>query len=164
MLIVLGGLSGTGKTTLAKALAARLPAVLVRIDSIEQAAVDSGAVDHPVGEIGYRIGYAVAADNLLGGATVIANSVNPIEVTRRAWCDVARRADRAVLEVEIVCTDAAEHRRRVEARASDISGLPLPSWNDVMSRQYEPWNPDVTVDTAVRSITDCLAEILARLR
>ena len=37
MLIVLGGLPGAGKTTGARALAERLKAVHVRVDTIEQA-------------------------------------------------------------------------------------------------------------------------------
>ncbi|GKV79057.1 hypothetical protein PEC106568_42300 [Pectobacterium carotovorum subsp. carotovorum] len=36
MLIILGGLPGTGKSTIARLLASRLNAVWLRIDSIEQ--------------------------------------------------------------------------------------------------------------------------------
>ncbi|MER6141898.1 AAA family ATPase [Streptomyces sparsogenes] len=39
MLIVIGGLPGTGKTTLARLLAARIGAVHLRVDTIEQAIV-----------------------------------------------------------------------------------------------------------------------------
>jgi predicted kinase len=41
-LIVLGGLPGTGKSTIAVRLARELRAPYLRIDSIEQALVDSG--------------------------------------------------------------------------------------------------------------------------
>lgn len=44
MLIILGGLPGAGKTTIARELALRLGAVHIRIDSIEQATRDSGVI------------------------------------------------------------------------------------------------------------------------
>ena len=60
--------------------------------------------------------FALAEDNLRAGRTVIADCVNPWPLTRRAWHSVAERAGVAALDVEIVCSDAAEHRRRVESR------------------------------------------------
>jgi len=75
MLIILGGLPGTGKTTIARELARQLGAVHVRIDSIEEAILDSGVWSSPINDAGYRVGYAVAADNLRIGGTVIADSV-----------------------------------------------------------------------------------------
>jgi len=75
MLIILGGLPGTGKTTIARELARQLGAVHVRIDSIEEAILDSGVWSSPINDAGYRVGYAVAADNLRIGRTVIADSV-----------------------------------------------------------------------------------------
>lgn len=54
MLIVLSGLPGTSKTTIARELARQLGAVHVRIDTIEQALRES----HPgasVDDVGYRI-------------------------------------------------------------------------------------------------------------
>lgn len=39
MLLIFGGLPGTGKSTIARLLAARLGAVWLRIDSIEQALI-----------------------------------------------------------------------------------------------------------------------------
>ncbi|MFE5683837.1 AAA family ATPase [Streptomyces sp. NPDC056512] len=49
MLIVIGGLPGTGKSTLARLLAARIGAVHLRIDTIEQAIVRSGLAKRPLG-------------------------------------------------------------------------------------------------------------------
>lgn len=77
MLIVIGGLPGTGKTTLARLPAARTGAVHLRIDTIEQAVVRSGLARRPLGPVGYVVGYAVAGDHLRQGLTVIAESVNP---------------------------------------------------------------------------------------
>jgi hypothetical protein len=85
VLVILGGLPGGGKTSLARALAAQIGAVHLRIDSIEQALRDSGALLGPMDAAGYRIAYALAADNLRIGHTVIADSVNPIFLTRAAW-------------------------------------------------------------------------------
>jgi predicted kinase len=120
MLIILGGLPGVGKTAIARELARKLGAVYVRIDSIEQAIHNAGGVTGPMNDSGYRIAYAIAADNLLLGRTVIADCVNPLGITREAWRDVARNAEVGSIEIEVKCSDCDEHRRRVENRSTDI--------------------------------------------
>jgi predicted kinase len=164
MLIVFGGLPGTGKTTIARELASQLGAVYVRVDSIEQAIRDSDPSDAPMNDRGYRVAYAVTEDNLGLGRAVIADCVNPIQLTRDAWIDVARRAHVRAVEVEVVCSDALEHRRRVEARVTDVAGLKLPSWPEVVLRQYDPWNRErIVLDTAVRSVEDNVRVLRAAL-
>ena len=96
-----------------------------------------------LGPEGYEVAYAIAEDNLRLGRTVIADSVNPLEVTRSAWRSVAQRTGRRYLEIEIICSDQAEHRRRVESRTSDIARHRLPSWQEVCDRDYEPWEASV---------------------
>jgi hypothetical protein len=81
VLIVLAGLPGVGKTTIARELARTLPAVHVRVDSIEQALRRTGLA---VEEEGYVVAHAIAADNLRAGLTVVADCVNPWPVTRDA--------------------------------------------------------------------------------
>jgi len=118
-LFVFGGLPGTGKSTLARHVAGDRKAVYLRIDTIEQALRDVGS---PLrGPEGYLVAYAVAADSLRLGLDVVADSVNPLAITRNAWCDVAARCNARVLEIEVICSDAAEHRRRVEARSTGQS-------------------------------------------
>src|ERR1700739_4894724 len=101
MLIILGGLPGTGKTTIARELARQLGAVHVRIDSIEEAILDSGVLSSPINQAGYRVGNSVAADNLHVGRTVIADSVNPMPLSRNAWLEVAKRAQVPAVEIEV---------------------------------------------------------------
>jgi predicted kinase len=164
MLIVLSGLPGTGKTTIARELARRLDAVHVRIDSIEQAIVGSGLLSGPMDDAGYRAAYALAADNLGRGRIVIADSVNPLPLTRDAWVEVAERAAAPVVEIEITCSDPVEHRRRIEARVSDIPGLKLPTWPEVMARDYRPWARRHTViDTAGQSVEACVELLMWHL-
>jgi predicted kinase len=81
MLYIFAGLPGTGKSTLSQRLARQLGAVHVRIYTNEQALRAAGL---PVeGPEGYIVGYQLEADNLRLGLDVVADSVNPLPVTRR---------------------------------------------------------------------------------
>jgi predicted kinase len=163
-LIVFGGLPGTGKSTLARRLAAERRATYLRIDDIEQALRSSGMLAGEVGPAGYLVGYALAASNLRLGDTVVADSVNPIAITRDAWQRVAIDNRARCVEIEVICSNVAEHRRRVEARTADIAGLKLPSWEDVLRREYEPWDrPRLVIDTVARTVEDALAELRSRI-
>jgi len=117
-----------------------------------------------VGPAGCLVAYALAKANLAQGQAVVADSVNPLGVTRNAWRRVATAACQRIIEVEVVCSDRAEHRRRVETRPADIAGLTLPTWDMVQQREYEPWDrPRLVLDTAGRSVASMLAELLAQI-
>ena len=162
MLIILSGLSGVGKTTIARALATAAGAVHLRIDTIEQALRNLGLT---VEAEGYVVAYALAEDNLRLGRIVIADSVNPWPLTRAAWRSVAARAGVPAVDVEIVCSDLNEHRQRVETRVADIAGHVLPSWQDVIDRDYRPWDGErLVIDSARSDVDSSVNEILTRLR
>ena len=60
----------------------------------------------------------------------------------------------------MVCSDVAEHRRRVESRVPDIEGHELPTWKDVVERDYRPWtSARLVIDTARTSVADCVRAI-----
>jgi predicted kinase len=160
MLVIFSGLPGVGKTSIARELAGQIGAVHLRIDSIEQALRSRRRAGSPVYEEGFVVAYAVAEDNLRLGQIVIADSVNPIQITRDSWREVAQSANASTLEVEVVCIDATEHRRRVETRNSDIPGLRLPIWEDVIVCEYAPWDRShLAIDTALQTLEQNVAVI-----
>ena len=162
-LIVFSGLPGVGKTTLARALAQAEGGVHLRIDSIEQAIRDGGgASDGDIGPIGYLVAHAVARDALAVGRLVVADCVNPLALTREAWRPLAASCDAPLLEVETICSDLAEHRRRVETRQSDIPGLALPDWAATQARRYEPWDSAPLVIDSARLTPQAALDILRR--
>ena len=165
MLIMMGGLPGTGKSTVAQRLADALPAEWLRIDVIEQALRLACGLGDEVGEAGYAAAYAIATSRLRSGRSVIADCVNPLAATRVAWREVAARASGRSVEVELVCSDAAEHRQRVENRTSDIEGLALPAWPAVLARRYEPWTePHLILDTCRIAPDEAVAAIIEATR
>ena len=151
---------GTGKTTLARALAQEHQATYLRIDAIEQALRTSGMLAGDVGPAGYLVAYALAESNLRLGHSVVADSANAIATTREAWRRVAASAGVPIVEIELVCSDLAEHRRRIEMRANDILGLPPLDWQQIVARSYDPWDrPHIQLDTAGIPVAAALAEL-----
>src|SRR4029450_7681287 len=124
-LYIFSGLRGSGKTTLSQSFAQRVGAAYLRIDTIEQALRELCSVD--VQGEGYRLAYRVASDNLRLGLSVVADSCNPIELTRREWEQVARDAGVSYVNIEVMCSDVYRHRERVESR-TEVPGLALPTW------------------------------------
>lgn len=163
VLVILGGLPATGKSRVASELNCEGVFSYVRIDSIEQALRAADEVGpNGVGAAGYIVGYAVVSDLLNGGNDVLVECVNPLEITRSAWREVARTRGAALLEVELHCSDPEVHRGRAESRTVDVPGLRLPDWQAIQTREYETWDTaDLRIDTCRTSPCHAAALILA---
>ncbi len=125
-LIVVGGLPATGKTRWRAHWPQRGGRVTSGIDTIEQAIVDHSALTPPLGPAAYEVSYAITRQQLRLGLDVVLEGVNPLRVTRDAWRRIGTEAAAEVVEVELVCSDVEEHRRRAENRSVDVPGLALP--------------------------------------
>lgn len=136
-LVVFAGLPGCGKTLLARLTADRLGLTHLRIDTIEAAIAWSvpAAADSPAG---YLAAEWVAAEQLRGGRGVVIDAVNNLEIARAAWPALAERTGAKLTVIEVICSDPAEHRNRVQNRSSDLPGHQVPRWDQVSEWRWEP--------------------------
>jgi predicted kinase len=162
-LYIFSGLPASGKSTLAQELARKINATFVRIDTVEQGLRDICKYNVQGGE-GYELSHLIAKDNLRVGNSVIADSVNPWALTRRAWNEVAKSVDANFVNIEVICSDQNEHKRRVETRNVGIENLKPPTWEEVLNRDYHGWSEHrILVDTAQKQIGESLKELMRNL-
>ena len=114
--------------------------------------------------MGYAVAHSLALEQLQLGLDVIVECVNPLAVTRDGWLGTAATADAALIEVEVICSDQTEHRRRVETRTSDVEGLAKPTWTEVVEREYEPWTRErLVIDSTMTSPDNAADRIAAEM-
>lgn len=142
VLIVMAGLPGTGKSSVAEALGRALAAPVVSVDPIEAAMWRAGVGrDQPTGLAAYVVAEAVADGVLALDQSAIVDAVNAVEAAREQWRSLGKRRGVPVVFVEVVCSDQAAHRRRLESRSRGIEGFAEPTWEAVrrLREEFAPW-------------------------
>lgn len=142
MFVVVSGLPGTGKSAVAAQLAARLEAVSLSVDPIEDALLRAGLPrSWQTGVAAYEAARAVAEQNLLLGRPVVVDAVNDSKPARDTWRRASATAGIVATFVLLVLDDETEHRRRLAGRGWRLTHVPEPSWDDVRARAaaFEPW-------------------------
>jgi predicted kinase len=167
LLVVVGGLPGTGKSTIAEHAARRLGATLLSKDILEAALWRNG-IDRALrsGWAAYEQLGSVAETQLRLGHPVVIDSVATNERIRNAWHALAATHGARLVAVECVCSDGSLHRSRVEGRQRGIPGWPELTWADVeeVRSHYEPWATERLVLDAARPADENLAKLEAYLR
>lgn len=133
----------------------------LRVDAAETALARTGL---HVGVEGYAVVHELAVSNLLLGIGVVVDAVNAVPEARAGWRDAAARGGAELMQVETWLPDAAEHRRRVEGRTADIPGHQAPSWAQVESQEWTPWDEERDGPRMLIETTDsrqALAAVLA---
>ncbi|MDX2171294.1 MAG: AAA family ATPase [Deltaproteobacteria bacterium] len=150
-LVVIGGLSGTGKSTLAAALAARTGFRHVNSDRTRKQLAGVAPTDRPGDALytpqrsaaTYAAMYDAAGAALARGEGAILDGTFQRRIDRRAARAVAQRAGVPLLLVECVASDA-EIKRRLAARSARGDDPSDADWAVyVRQRQrYEPFSSD----------------------
>lgn len=136
------GLPGTGKSAIAEALGAALPAAVFARDRIEAGLWAGGLpADLGSGRAAYDVMTALAAEQLAVGQPVVLDSVATTETIRDPWRRTAAHHAAPLRVIECVCSDEHVHRSRLEQRRRDIPGWYELTWGDVEDARsrYEPW-------------------------
>jgi predicted kinase len=163
VLYIFAGLPASGKSTLAKMLAKKFQAAYFRIDTVEQGIKD--LCNFEVNGEGYRLTHRIIKDNLKLGISSVSDSCNPLELTRDEWNEVAKDVGVDFVDIEVICSDEREHRKRAESRISEIESLVLPTWQAILDRKYDQWRRErIVIDTAGISESEAFEALLFELK
>jgi predicted kinase len=116
-LLQMAGAPGTGKSTVAKALAAVRTAVVLDNDVIKSAILDAGVEWTLAGPAAYEVLFALAADLLSQGRSVILDSPSHYPHIPARGIAIARAGNAEYRFIECVCGDQAELVRRLSIRS-----------------------------------------------
>jgi len=166
VLLVISGLPGTGKSTVAAAVARQLEAVHLSVDEVEDAMLGAGLPrDFTTGVAAYEAVRAAAEQNLSLGHCVVVDAVNDSGAARLTWINAAQAMDAELLFVVLTAPPRPEHQRRLASRTRRLLHVPEPTWEQVEARaaSYEPWghgclllDSGEPIETVVRQIEEAI--------
>jgi predicted kinase len=150
--VVFTGLPGTGKSTMAEQVARALGAPAFAGDWLLGALKPHGVLtglDRPTFlAMYYDLLSTLMNRQLMLGQSAVMDCLVSDELADR-WHQAAQQYGARFHVIECICTDIAEHRRRVETRRRDIPGWHEVGWDHVerMRLEYPPLTvPHLTLD------------------
>jgi predicted kinase len=150
-LIIISGLPGSGKSTVAESLASKLSVPLFSVDPIESSIIKSGLKrSFETGLAAYLVAETLAGEQLKCGLSVIIDAVNPVQEARDMWHNLVRSQNATLIIIECVL-ESEFHKKRIESRIRNMHGIPEVTWEDVEDRRktYVPWKEErLVLDTA----------------
>jgi predicted kinase len=164
MLVVqMHGVPGSGKSTVARALAPRIDAVVIDKDVIKAALLRAGISEDQAGGAAYEVYFDVAADMVrLGHSVILDNPVFWPRVEER-WRQLAEAARSPLLMIECVCADERELRHRLATRHAVESQPRVPLDLRRYPGTIEVTCKRLTLDT-MRPLDETVEEALAYVR
>ncbi len=174
-LVLVGGLPGSGKSTVARAFAERVGADRICSDELRKelagahpgerlaAAVGAGIYGPPMSELTYRELLVQAERQLRAGRSVILDATFSRATDRRRAAALARAAGGVLVAAQCRCP-ARVARQRLAARSHPAYAGPSDAGWEVyrsMRRSFDPWPDAVRVETTL-PLEQCLAKIAER--
>jgi len=133
-LLLMKGHPGSGKSTIARALGRKLNWTLIDKDDVRDWFWFFDEVNSKAGRYAYDAMWQLAETQLLLGHSVICDSPLSEVVGYQDGLALAIRHNAKVLVVDCVCSDEAEWRRRIEARAGKGKpGHHIVTWEQMLA-------------------------------
>jgi predicted kinase len=152
VLVMLSGLPGSGKSTVARALVRRLAMAIVESDRVRKLLVDRPAYTPGENERVFGAIYTAVEHLLARGIPVILDATSLTARDRRPGAAVAARSGARLVVAQIVASDA-EIRRRLSARqartgdAYDVSDAGVEVYTLMRARAEPPADPHIIINT-----------------
>ena len=171
-LILVGGLPGSGKSTIAAAVAARIGADCIASDILRKelagaepgerftAGVGAGVYGAGMTELTYRELLVQAERLLRAGRSVVLDATFARAIDRRRATALARAVGGVLVAVQCRCSVKVARRRLESRRRPGYAGPSDAGWEvyRAMRSTFDPWPEAVGVDTT-KQIEVCLAKI-----
>lgn len=150
-LIIVSGLPGSGKSTIAERISAELGLPIFSVDPIESVIIKSGIKQSfETGLVAYLVAENLANEQMKLGQSVIIDAVSPVKESREIWHNLSDKHNAKLIIIECVL-DQKVHQERIETRVRNMHGIPEVTWEDVENRrkEYLKWEEErLVLDTA----------------
>ena len=164
MLIVISGLPGTGKSTIADILSEKIRAPVLRTDEIRKKLIEKPTYSEDERELVYRVMFIVAEYLVKQGVPCILDATFNKEERRRKVVELAERNNVPIYFIECICDEeVVKERLKGDKRFSSDA-----DWEVYLKlkREFEPIMQDhIIIDTTRGSVeaADILIEKLKLL-
>ena len=169
VVVLVAGLPGAGKSTLAESLARAWRGPIVSMDWVQGTVTQFPELSDETMRALVELNLTAAvARHVTLGIDVVVDLAGHTAEARARWRELVERLGGVFVGVECVCSDERLHRERVEGRDRGVPGwYPTVPWAHVqrMRGLWEPWGEDhLVLDSAVETPDSSLRKVLEVVR
>ena len=159
--ILMRGYPGTGKSTIARLLAAALHAPLIDRDIIRKVAVDVFGNLPRVGEFSYELMFALTREQLGLGLSVVVDTPLTYRKTFEQAQELARAFHTPLLVVHCQCPPEVQ-KRRLEGRKGKVSEFQITSWEEweQWKLRFEEFDDQGCIIDTTKPLDESLAKVM----